>query len=263
VHDRLQIEGRDWLLTAHQDSASTLVARQSKAAPSPLQGYKPPRHLCIPTFSIPLLPFVSSKLVAIMHSNDSTYVHTRFVHQDSIRHLGLLPGLRGSPLKSNIIIVRKGNNPEYEALSYAWGDPTPLHPIQEISSGTVLRIATSLEQALQAIRGTDVPRVLWIDAICINQSNIQEKGHQVALMDQLYHDARRGIVWLPCKGCRPTRVECVLKDFINAHIADEEVLSFTIPHQVVNIKKILARILMMKIFDEPWCVETRQCQIHY
>lgn len=66
---------------------------------------------------------------------------------------------------------------KYEALSYAWGDPTKSHEI--FVNGKVLKITTNLHVALQYLRQPDVARVLWIDAICIDQENISEKNHQV------------------------------------------------------------------------------------
>ena len=62
--------------------------------------------------------------------------------------------------------------------------------------GKTFNIRQNLFDALQRLRFPDRPRQLWIDAICINQSDSVEKTEQVALMGQIYAHAIRVIVWL-------------------------------------------------------------------
>ena len=50
--------------------------------------------------------------------------------------------------------------------------------------------------ALKALRDKKRPRILWIDALCINQSDIEERSSQVAFMSSVYSRAVRVIVWL-------------------------------------------------------------------
>ncbi|GAB1316469.1 hypothetical protein MFIFM68171_06679 [Madurella fahalii] len=80
----------------------------------------------------------------------------------------------------------------FEALSYAWGDPaTPaaLH----LADGTAIPITASLSSLLARIRRPDAPRVLWVDAVCINQGDPAEKAVQVGMMDVIYRAAERVI----------------------------------------------------------------------
>lgn len=146
----------------------------------------------------------------------NNYEHAKLAYADSIRLLELLPRPKGSPLACNIFEVRKHDNPEYEALSYAWGKPIFSHVIREVPSGTELQVTTNLEQALQAIRYQHAARILWADAICIDQSDLEEKGHQVALMGQIDHDAKRVVVWLGCKHVKPARILDILDESIEA-----------------------------------------------
>jgi hypothetical protein len=46
------------------------------------------------------------------------------------------------------------------------------------------------------MRFSDKPRVLWIDAICIDQSSQSEKGEQVAFMSTIYSTAKQNLVYL-------------------------------------------------------------------
>src|SRR5271169_1833250 len=59
-----------------------------------------------------------------------------------------------------------------------------------------LRIGSNLAAALRKLRDRQQERVLWPDAICINQNNWTEKGRQVPIMRDIYANARQVIVWL-------------------------------------------------------------------
>ncbi|KAK4244844.1 heterokaryon incompatibility protein-domain-containing protein [Corynascus novoguineensis] len=84
--------------------------------------------------------------------------------------------------------------PPYEALSYTWGsdDPTDYIWIQ----GNPLPIKPNLAAALHSLRLTTSGRRLWIDALCIDQSNLEERSRQVSYMRLVYKHATRVIAWL-------------------------------------------------------------------
>jgi hypothetical protein len=84
--------------------------------------------------------------------------------------------------------------PPYEALSYSWGSKAELKPISLNSS--VVQICTNLYSALRHLRHRDSDRILWIDAICINQNDNTEKNDQVRLMRRIYTAAEQVVVWL-------------------------------------------------------------------
>ncbi|KAK2601524.1 hypothetical protein QQS21_004909 [Conoideocrella luteorostrata] len=87
--------------------------------------------------------------------------------------------------------------PPYDSLSYAWGTEKELVQIQNGPSSTKsLVIPQNLATALKYVRYEDRPRVLWIDAICIDQSNTQERSQQVAIMGDIYGMARQVVVWI-------------------------------------------------------------------
>lgn len=83
---------------------------------------------------------------------------------------------------------------DYEALSYCWGDANDTRPIQ--CNGTTFSVTSNLEAALLRLRRPDAPRVLWVDAVCINQSNLAERASQVGQMRTIYRNAARVLVWL-------------------------------------------------------------------
>lgn len=84
--------------------------------------------------------------------------------------------------------------PSFHALSYVWGDPTaPGYKI--ICDEQIFVVTANLHDALVALRG-NAPLYLWIDQICINQNNLQEKSFQIPLMRQIYSRAVKTIAWL-------------------------------------------------------------------
>jgi hypothetical protein len=90
--------------------------------------------------------------------------------------------------------VTLDDHPGYEALSYVWGDPTIEATLQ--IEGTSLKVTTNLELALRYLRLPDKPRTIWVDAICIDQSNIKERNQQVRPMKGIYSSCAVDLVWI-------------------------------------------------------------------
>lgn len=86
------------------------------------------------------------------------------------------------------------DTPDYEALSYVWGDPS--HIIQVACAGQEINTTVNLHSALRHLRYTDKVRVLWADAICINQCDLEERSQQVLLMAEIYRKADEVLIWL-------------------------------------------------------------------
>ncbi|KAK4204968.1 heterokaryon incompatibility protein-domain-containing protein, partial [Triangularia verruculosa] len=82
----------------------------------------------------------------------------------------------------------------YEAISYVWGSPE--RQCQVLLNGTSFGVTKSLHEALRCLQLKDEDRVIWVDAICIDQSNEIERGHQVRHMSDVYKEAARVIYWL-------------------------------------------------------------------
>src|SRR2546421_7941835 len=87
----------------------------------------------------------------------------------------------------------KGGIP-YEALSYTWGSTKKIVKIW-INECT-MSVTENLYVALQHIRLEKSDRILWVDAICIDQDNTQERGHQVQQMRDIYREAEQVVIWL-------------------------------------------------------------------
>lgn len=82
----------------------------------------------------------------------------------------------------------------YDALSYVWGDSKKVQPISIDDHD--YNVTENLHAALLHLRDRYFERIIWIDAICINQTDEQEKGRQIQAMAKIYGQANRVIVWL-------------------------------------------------------------------
>jgi hypothetical protein len=124
----------------------------------------------------------------------STIKYSPLSNANTIRLIRLGQGSDDDPIHCSIFHAQLGNQ-GYEALSYEWGSPSADDPMMSVDSENI-RTRKNLYDALWHIRLADQDRCLWIDAICINQSNVLERNHQVHLMGKIYSQAHRVIAWL-------------------------------------------------------------------
>lgn len=114
--------------------------------------------------------------------------------ETSIRLLTLPPGPFDDEIACNLEVHYISGDYKYEALSYTWGDVSDLRPI--LVNGIHINVTANLKIALQYLRHASEPRVLWIDAVCINQSDNQEKLLQIQRMGRIFSSAASVIAWL-------------------------------------------------------------------
>ena len=138
-----------------------------------------------------------------------------------IRLMTLLPGRFEDDISiaMETVVLTKECIPQYEALSYVWG--TKENPVDisvkarktkrsksypmlgrrrwwrpKVCSLGTISVTQNLATALPYLRKQETPRVFWIDAICVNQQDRAERGHQVKRMAAVYSMASRVIAWL-------------------------------------------------------------------
>jgi hypothetical protein len=126
----------------------------------------------------------------------------------SIRLVQIQPGLPGTEVHCRMIdyTIRDDRvSGVFEALSYVWGettDPkkvfvTDIHSTdQPDAPQQYLDITSNLYHALQELRDPTLPRIMWIDAVCINQSDLEERSSQVDFMAKIYSYANQVVIWL-------------------------------------------------------------------
>jgi hypothetical protein len=111
---------------------------------------------------------------------------------DSLRLLHLIPSSAHGVINCTLESIHFSSKPTYDALSYAWGEGNETERIQV--NGASVEITESLWNALYYLRHTKEMRTLWVDAICIDQSNVEERSRQVPLMDFIYGRAQTVLV---------------------------------------------------------------------
>lgn len=128
------------------------------------------------------------------------YHYDKLEGRNDIRLVVLPPGSFYSSLRCDIIHVDLAEAPDYEALSYTWadenGDKSLTGAISCEPEDKRIPITRNCEAALRHLRLESETRVLWIDAICINQSMLEERNQQVSIMSKIYSTASRVVVYL-------------------------------------------------------------------
>ena len=101
-----------------------------------------------------------------------------------------------SPLECSMVTASLGENPEYRTLSYVWGEDTRCKPL--LVDGKLMYITVSLDIALRHLMLFQdlLKQHIWIDAVCINQEDNEEKAWQVRMMKDIYMNAKSSIGWL-------------------------------------------------------------------
>lgn len=97
-------------------------------------------------------------------------------------------------ISCDLVTVNLDDNPDYQALSYVWGSQSEPKTIQ--LNQQQFFVTQSLSDALTGLRLPGTDRVIWIDALAINQSDIDERARQVEQMTRVYAQSRETIVWV-------------------------------------------------------------------
>ncbi|KAE9372711.1 HET-domain-containing protein, partial [Stipitochalara longipes BDJ] len=132
-------------------------------------------------------------------SKPETYQYSLLPTTDSIRLLLLQPGQPGSDIHCSLIHATLPDLHDdiyqhYTALSYVWGDASKTRVV--FVDHTPFQATINLAAALDDLRHSHHVLRLWADAICIDQSNILERNHQVGLMRDIYSLAQHTVIHL-------------------------------------------------------------------
>ncbi|KAE9568677.1 hypothetical protein CGMCC3_g15249 [Colletotrichum fructicola] len=111
-----------------------------------------------------------------------------------VRLLKLLAGNEADGINCELHTTSLDSPDDYEALSYVWGDSSDTRPITV--QQTAKNVTMNLEAALRHLRYPDRARMLWVDVLCIDQENFQERNQQVRWMSDIYSAATQVVVWL-------------------------------------------------------------------
>lgn len=120
--------------------------------------------------------------------------------KQSLRLLLLFPGEFDDDIRCSLVQTSLEDTPNYGALSYTWGDVAKTDMIW-IGPYPFL-VSSNLYDALKYLRYRQDPRYLWVDAISLNQNDINEQNHQVKQTTDIYRCACAVFVWLGRAGMR-------------------------------------------------------------
>jgi len=192
----------------------------------------------------------------------------RLLSGNQIRVLHIQPSAeRDRQLEFTLKLISLDDAPVYEALSYVWGTDPPSVPI--LCNDQRLNIRPELSYALARLRLEHTTRIIWADALCINQADDREKSHQVPLMSRIFSQATKVNVWLghgdesvireALECCKLVANSC--REFSFEHDMD---LNDRATHEAVEIpmtiftpmvSRALTNLFKRPLFSRVWCIQ--------
>ncbi|KPA41268.1 hypothetical protein FLAG1_05828 [Fusarium langsethiae] len=115
-------------------------------------------------------------------------------NRDCTRVLRIEAAKDDDPITCTLSEVAFSDRPKFDALSYMWGDEKAEHKITV--NGVSYSVRQNLWDALHYLRRHAPGIDYWIDAICINQKDVDERSRQVRMMHHIYFRAQTVVVWL-------------------------------------------------------------------
>ncbi|KAL8741752.1 MAG: hypothetical protein Q9190_005676 [Brigantiaea leucoxantha] len=215
--------------------------------------------------------------------NDSVLYHPLNRERKDIRLLSLQSGEPDDPISCCLVTsaLYASEIPTFEALSYCWGSPAKKKQIN-ISTGNLsvsgieitsqdqnLSITVNLDEALRRLRRKDgTSRLLWVDAICINQDDIPERGSQVGIMNEIYTKASSVVVWLGVSDATSNEAVHLLKTVFKRYERSDTAIKGHLPYadelgddtrwnevEYPNLLRVLTRFFNYPWFRRAWVVQ--------
>ena len=129
------------------------------------------------------------------------------IRGEDVRVIKLKPGRGSDPISCDLFVrslksLKSTSEPQshlllYKALSYVWGEPIFSNPM--LCNGHQFSVTSNLCSALQHLRNDVSPVILWVDQICINQTDVDERNRQLRNVGEIFKLAQSVIVWLGVK----------------------------------------------------------------
>jgi hypothetical protein len=133
-----------------------------------------------------------------LRSDSAVY---KTLQQNEIRIVEIDPvtaDSRSEQVSGRLIHHPRDKPPAYQALSYSWGRPSEREKGHILLDGIKHPVTETLEAALRRLRHEDGQNklLIWVDALCINQTDLDEKAREVRRMRSIYQRAEQVSVWL-------------------------------------------------------------------
>ena len=179
------------------------------------------------------------------------------------RLIKLLPGTTDEPLRCELhvaaVIIEEGlgvvgepSAVQYDALSYSWGRPSLTASIE--CNGMETWIPPSMADGLRQLRLQIEPRWMWCDALCINQSDNDEKSAQVRQMLLIFAKARKVVAWL---GPAPTGAKTLADTVLLLH-GSKSLSTDNMDRQLMYLREKTATSheILKQLLEVPWFSRT-------
>jgi hypothetical protein len=189
---------------------------------------------------------------AMAGASKSTNGHYQsLVRKDEVRLLLLHPANKEDEIIFQMEhVTLRTNDRRYKALSYVCGSDTAYRSIYSVEGRQIL-VTPNLFSALQHLRHRDRTRTLWIDALCIDQMDVDERSHQVQLMGDVYAKADRVVIWLGEECSRVSRAFSSLERvYANSWQPNVWHVTWGKEHDTLHlIKRYVTRSIERKAFE--------------
>lgn len=179
--------------------------------------------------------------------------------ENHIRVVSILDVESHNPICRLEMVPLDASSIDFDAISYCWGNPEKSKTI--ICEGKQLSIPGDLHDMLRHLYEPRC-RKIWIDAICINQSNDREKAGQVRIMDRVYKTASNVLVWLGLSADNSDLVfdhaSAVVEGFasISDRFVDENQLpSFHLPGVTDPLWHAIGDLVGRRWFTRLWVIQ--------
>ncbi|KAH6616270.1 heterokaryon incompatibility protein-domain-containing protein [Boeremia exigua] len=172
---------------------------------------------------------------------------------ESIRLIELLPTSDPDMIRCRIRSYPIGPDcPPYVALSYMWDYASVKHEIE--LNDIRVPISRNLWWFLHRMHSRRELGPFWIDAICINQSNVLERNHQVPLMRQIYSGAESVSIWLG-ENVKGTNTDMAMGFLAKLQMTDVDQWSKDIPPISKRLFKAVEALLNHRYWTRIWIVQ--------
>ncbi|KAF4633887.1 hypothetical protein G7Y89_g4233 [Cudoniella acicularis] len=170
-----------------------------------------------------------------------------------IRLLRLYPGHGRAELKGVLYHVWLDSAEPFQAISYVWGNSLKLFNLKTPEGSIPLTV--SLYLGLKRLRERDRAVVLWADAICIDQDNNQEKGHQILIMSEIFKSAKCVYAWLGEGADKSSlAIDCLLEIRARSQRSSQS-SAVTIPSAENPVWNVINKFFSREWFQRVWVVQ--------
>lgn len=165
------------------------------------------------------------------------------------RLLQLFPGSDEARIKCRVATYQLEDYHSYVALSYTWGDTEERMDItlNNTKEDFQFPIGPNLYHALRRLRHPTHPVMIWADALCINQDDEDERGHQVRHMTSIYWGAREVAIWLVLEGEDSDFAMALLQEVYDNRASPEYI------RVMINTRSLKTAFLaLVRLFERPY-----------